>query len=89
MVHVPIMKKNSRPVLKKTALPWYDSNLSCLILAAAMIAVVLFGIDGIRVARRISGYEAYSWIPLLLVMGGLFVFASCVTRMIRRRTQRD
>lgn len=78
------MQNDPNPVLEKAGVPWYDSNSACLVLAAAMFVVVLFGIDGINVARRISGYASYAWVPVLLVIAGLFVCVSCVTRLIRR-----
>jgi hypothetical protein len=78
------MQSDVKPVFRKAVSPWYDSNTACLILAAFMLVVVLCGICGIRVACGTRGYEGYVWIPVLLVIFGLFVCVSCLTRVIRR-----
>jgi hypothetical protein len=42
---------------RKTISPWYDSDSACLIKALLMFMIILFGIDGVKVARQIDAYN--------------------------------
>ena len=69
---------------RKAISPWYDSDSACLMKAIVTFVVVLFGVDGIKVARQIDAYNDYVWVPVLLVSLSVIVFGINLTRMVKR-----
>jgi hypothetical protein len=78
------MRLDQNPVYRKIIVPWYDSEIVCLILIAILFAVFLFGFIGISVASENASYRSYIWVPIVLVVlsGGLIL--SITVRLIRR-----
>ena len=60
------MQLDQTPFFRKTITPWYDSNLACWILIAAMVPVFAFAIGGIIVARSVPGFTPHTWFPATL-----------------------
>jgi uncharacterized sodium:solute symporter family permease YidK len=83
------MQIDSHPVFRKIITPWYDSRIACASVMVAMIGVMAFSLIGIRISLRHPGYQAYSWIPLLLILLSGFVIFSTAVRLIRRRQKRS
>jgi len=80
------MQVDQSPVFRKAIVPWHDSDAACLIKAVVMFLVLLFGIDGIKVARQIDAFNAYIWVPVLLSLLSLGVCATNISRLARRYT---
>lgn len=78
------MKIEKSPSFRKAITPWYDSDSACLMKTIVAFVVVLFGIDGIKVARQIDAYNDYVWVPVLLVALSVIVFGINLTRMVKR-----
>jgi K+ transporter len=79
------MKLEQNLVFRKAAVPWYDSDVACAITAACMLIVFLFAIEGIYLARQLSQFRNYQWVPLLLAALSLTVLVSTLIRLIARR----
>ncbi len=78
------MKLDENPVFRKIIIPWYDSEIACLILIIFMNFVLMFSRSGISVAREYSEYTAYIWIPVLLMVLSVGVILSIIFRLVRR-----
>ena len=82
------MRDGKLPLFRKVVVPWYDSDAACYIVIAAMIAVIVFGIGGVSVARTQEAYQAYIWVPIVLIVLGAAVLISTAVRLIRRYMMR-
>ncbi len=80
------MQIDQNPVFRKAIVPWHDSDAACMIKTAVMFLVLLFSIDGIKVARQIDEFNAYIWVPVLLTLLCLGVCVSNIARLARRYT---
>jgi len=80
------MQVDHSPVFRKAIVPWHDSDAACMVKAAIMILVLLFGIDGIKIARQFDAFNAYAWVPVLLSLMSLSLCVSNIIRLIRRYT---
>jgi hypothetical protein len=69
---------------RKVISPWSDSDTACLIKVIVSFVVVLFGIDGIKVARQVDAYHDYVWVPVLLFSLSATVFVTNLTRIVKR-----
>ena len=78
------MQVDHSPVFRKAIVPWHDSDVACMIKSAVMFLVLLFSIDGIKVARQIDAFNACIWVPVLLSLLSLGAFVSNISRLIRR-----
>ncbi len=78
------MQIDKSPSFRKAISPWYDSDSACLIKAIVAFVVVLFGIDGIKVARQIDAYHDYVWVPVLLFSLSVTVFVTNLIRLVKR-----
>jgi len=78
------MRLDPNPMFRRIITPWYDSNLACWILLAAMLLVALFSGAGIAAARHVPLYNPYAWVPTLMLAMSLLVGISVVYRLFRR-----
>ena len=78
------MRLDQNPVYRKVILPWYDSEIACLILIVLLLVVFLFGFIGISVASESISYSSYIWVPIILVVLSGGVILSITIRLIRR-----
>jgi len=72
------------PLFRKIIVPWYDSDTVCYIFLFSMLAVLLFSISGIVVARAHPMYHAHTWVPVLLTFLSASVLISITTRLTKR-----
>ncbi|MFP4531357.1 MAG: hypothetical protein ACLFNS_01625 [Desulfobacterales bacterium] len=79
---------NPSPVFRKAIVAWYDTNAVCIGVLVLMAAVLVFGIEGIRVAGTIEKNQNHVWVPILLVVLSGCVCLSILFRMIRRYRNR-
>ena len=78
------MKLDQPPIYRKLMVPWYDSEIMCLLAIIFLFPVALFGVVGINVANSTQQYQAYLWMPVLLTMLSAGVIFSMTVRLIRR-----
>lgn len=76
------MSLDPNPVFRKVIVPWYDTKEVCYTLIAFMTLVLLFSGTGISVALVNPAYQAYLWVPLLLIILSLVVIFSCIRQLI-------
>jgi len=81
------MRLDPNPLFRRIIMPWYDSPPMCWALLLAMIALMLFSMAGIAVARENHGFGRYIWVPWVLFYLCFFVGCSLVVRMLRRHFQ--
>jgi hypothetical protein len=83
-----IMRLDQNPVFRKVIVPWYDSEMACLVVIIIMGMVIFFGFAGISVARDNFVYQEHIWLPILLVALSGGVIISITIRLIKRYSQR-
>ncbi len=85
------MKLHQNPSFRKVVLPWYDSDLFCIVISIFMAMVFFFSSIGIRVALENEEYQGHNWVPLvLMVLSGVVLATNVIRvliRMVRRRTE--
>jgi hypothetical protein len=83
------MKLDQNPSFRRVLLPWYDSDLFCIIISIFMALVFGFSGVGFRVALEQDEYQGHCWVPLvLMVLSGIVLAINLIrvlTRMVRRR----
>lgn len=72
------------PVYRKVIVPWWDSEVACLMVIIFMFVVFLFGMMGISVAHESLGYRPFVWVPALVVVLSAYVILSTTIRLILR-----
>lgn len=77
------MQIDNNPMFRKIPIPWYDSNVICILAALLTLAVSLFSIIGMHVGLTYS-HILIIWIPGLLFALSTSVFLSLVIRLARR-----
>jgi hypothetical protein len=75
---------DGNPLFRKPITPWYDHAIACWLLVAAMAGVSLFSWFGIHVARTHPFYDAYIWVPMVLLVLSLLVAGSVIWRLLHR-----
>jgi len=83
-----MIQLDPNPVFRKVILPWYDSETLCVVVIIFMVAVILFGLAGISVARETVEYRDYIWVPVFLVVMSSIVIVSVSIRLIKRYRRR-
>ncbi|MDO9264469.1 MAG: hypothetical protein Q7U02_10925 [Desulfosalsimonadaceae bacterium] len=78
------MQLDKNPFFRKAFVPWYTTDAACLIKAALMLLCLLFGIDGVKVARDMENCHGCVGIPLLLVGLSFIVLMINIIRLIER-----
>lgn len=78
------MRLDPNPLFRRVITPWYDSNMVCAFLLVAMGVVIIFSIVGWVVSRQVAAYHPHTWVPVTLLVLGLFVFVSVIVRLIHR-----
>ena len=80
------MLNDSGPVFRKPITPWYHSKLAYVIIILAMLVTFIFGIAGLQVAREVTAYNSYIWVPILLmILSGALVITMTI-RLIQSYT---
>jgi hypothetical protein len=72
------------PVYRKVFVPWWDSEVACLLVIVFMFVAFLFGIVGISVANKMPQFRPFVWVPVLIVVLSSVVILSTTIRWIRR-----
>ncbi len=78
------MRLDQNPVYRKVIVPWYDSEIACLVLIAFLFVVFLIGFIGISVVNESISYGSYIWVPIVLVVLSGGTILSLTIRLIRR-----
>lgn len=79
------MRIDPNPLFRKVITPWYDSNAACWVVLLFLVAVVLFSVAGIVVARSQPEYYHHTWLPATLLALSLSATVSVAFRLIKRR----
>lgn len=82
------MRLRKRPLFRKVIIPWYHSDLFCLLISVFMALVFSFSIVGVRVAMECKEYEPHCWVPLVLTGLSGIVLAANLIRLLRRMIRR-
>ena len=75
---------HKNPMYRKVIVPWWDSEIACLLVIASMFVVFLFGMMGVSVAHGSIEYRPFVWVPVLVVLLSAFVILSTTVRLILR-----
>lgn len=87
------MKLNKSPLFRRVIIPWYDSDLFCLVISIFAAYVFYFSTVGIGVALEHQQYQRYRWVPLtLMFLSGVLLVANLfriVSRIVKRFTEEE
>ncbi len=83
------MRLDPNPLFRRVISPWYDSAPARWATLISMIVIAIFSITGIWVSRRNADFNAYTWMPLLLLLLSMAVAISIANRMIRKSYDRN
>ena len=78
------MRLDQNPVYRKVIVPWWDSEITCLIVILFMVLFILFGGMGISVAHETVDYRPFIWVPILIVVLSGGVILSITIRLVKR-----
>ncbi len=78
------MRLDENPLFRKVPVPWYDSTPACVLVAAAMAAIIFFSLTGLVVTLEQSEYRDYFWMPLAVLVPSLLVLLTTIARLLRR-----
>ena len=80
------MLNDSGTVFRNPITPWYHSKLAYVIIILAMLVTFFFGIAGLQVAREVTDYNSYIWVPILLmILSGALVITMTI-RLVQSYT---
>lgn len=80
------MQIEKSPFFRRALIPWYATDTACLVKAAVMLVFVLFGADGIKVARQVEDYNDYVWVPVLFLVFSTLGLGINLIRLVKRFT---
>lgn len=78
------MRYDEKPVHRKLIIPWYDNQLTCLVVICVMLAVFLFALSGISAAAESPIRHKVIWLPILLMAMSAAVIVSTAVRIVKR-----
>ena len=76
------------PIHRRIIVPWYDSEVVCLVVTFVLLLTLLFSCIGISVARETPAFQRHLWFPLALLLLSAGGIASLMLRLIKRYLQR-
>ena len=85
---ITTMPADKNPVFRKAVIPWYSSTTAYIMVVLFMLAVFLFAVSGIAVARQNPSYQGYIWVPAVLLAMSVAIIATTAIRLIKRYTQK-
>ena len=78
------MRYDEKPVHRKLIVPWFDSQLTCLVVIVSMLVVFLFALSGITAAGESPIRHKVIWLPILLMGLSASVIISTAVRLFKR-----
>ena len=82
------MGSHKIPVFRSIIVPWYDTEAACLLVIAAMLSALLFGVAGISVVREDTDHLSHLWIVVSIIVPSTGVIVSTTIRLVRRYLNR-
>ena len=82
------LNPDQNPLFRKVILPWYDTDIACVLTGMLMLAVFAFSVIGVSVAFETPGYSGYLWIPCALLLLSALVVTITILRLYRRNAHR-
>ena len=70
--------------IRKSLIPWHDSNIVCWIFILLLFLVICFAVIGIFVVYSNPSFKTYLWVPLFLLVLSSFTFVRIVSRFYQR-----
>jgi hypothetical protein len=78
------MPLDRNPVHRRLIVPWYDADAACWLMIVVMAPVLLFGLQGVAVARTVPAWRTLIGVPLALVGLSALVMGANLVRLLRR-----
>jgi len=83
------MKLHKNPLFRKVITPWYDSDLSCLVISIFAAPIFYFSTVGISVALEHRQYQGYCWVPITLMFLSGILLVTNLFRILSRMVSRS
>ena len=83
-----VLNSDQNPLFRKVILPWYDTDVACILTGVFLLVVFCFSLTGISVALEMPESGKYIWVPgVLLVLSVVGMISTCL-RLLRRHAHK-
>ncbi len=82
------MRFDKKILFRRVIVPWYDSEIVCLLMIVLMFLVFFFGLLGVSVARKNTEYNEHIWVAVTLIVMSGGIIISTTIRLIKRYMDR-
>jgi hypothetical protein len=79
---------DQNPLFRKVILPWYDTDVACILTGVFMLFVFGFALAGVSVAFEMPGGARYMWVPCTLLVLSAVNIVTLFLRLFRRHAHR-
>ena len=84
-----ILSSDQNPLFRKAILPWYDTDVACVLTGVFLLAVLAFSLTGVSVALEMPEGGKYVWVPGVLVALSAIGVITISLRLLRRHAQKS
>lgn len=75
---------DQNPLFRRIILPWYDTDIACVLTGVFLLLVFLFALAGISVAFETPDGGRHAWVPAALLVLSAVGIATVCLRLFRR-----
>lgn len=76
------------PLFRRIILPWYDTDIACVLTGVFLLLVLGFALAGISVVFETPDGARHAWVPVtLLALSAVGIFTVCL-RLYRRHAHK-
>lgn len=79
---------DQNPLFRRIILPWYDTDIACVLTALFLLLVFVFALAGVSVVFETPDSGRQAWVPAVLLALSAVGFATVCLRLIRRHAHR-
>jgi hypothetical protein len=72
------------PLFRRVILPWYDTDIACVLTGVFMLIVFGFALAGVSVAFEMPGGGEHAWVPATLLVLSAAGMVTVSLRLYRR-----
>jgi hypothetical protein len=85
---IMVVAPDQSPLFRRVILPWYDTDVACVLTGVFMLVVFGFALAGISVAFEMSEGGRYVWVPAALQILSTVGMVAVSIRLYRRHAHK-
>lgn len=83
-----VFSPDQNPLFRRIMLPWYDTDIACVLTGVFLLLVFGFALAGISVAYETADGGRHAWLPgVLLALSAIGIVIVCL-RLFRRHAHK-